>query len=331
MTLADVFRGRKALVFGGLGFLGSNLAHVLVRFGARVTVVDALLPQYGGNCFNLHGIEDQVRVIVGDIRDEHLVQEIVVGQDYVFNFAAQVSYIDSAADPLLDLDINCRGHLVVLEACRRMAPEALVLFSSSRLVYGRIQQVPVTETHPTEPLGFYGIHKLTAEKYYLLYHHSYGLRTAIVRIPNPYGPRQQMKHSRYSLPGWFVRQAMEGRTITVYGEGNQRRDYIYVDDIVDAFVRVASCEGVGGEVFNVGSVEPVRFVDMVDTVLAVVNNGRKEHVPWPANYEANETGDYVADTSKLFKMTGWQPTVQLSEGITRTFYYYRRHKEHYWQ
>ena len=320
----------KVLITGGAGFIGSNIVHALVKTGARVTVLDAMLPLYGGNLFNLAGIREEVEFVEGDIRDAELVNRLVKDKDIVFNLAAQVSYIDSKEEPFLDLDINGAGHLMVLEAVRRQAPEAKVLFSSSRLVYGKILTLPVREDHATYPLSIYGIHKLLGEKYYRYFADTYGMHTVSVRIPNPYGPRQQMKHSKYSIVGWFVRQAMEGKAITVYGDGSQERDYLYIDDIVDAFLRLAEA-GEAGEVYNIGTHERVKFGDMVDAVLREVGSGRKEYVPWPENYEKNETGNYIADTAKIHKLTGWEPSVPLKEGIRRMVAYYKENQQHYWR
>ena len=323
------FNGKRVLITGGAGFLGSSLAHALVARGAQITVLDAMLPLYGGNLFNLEGIREKIEFIEGDIRDEALVQKAVTGKDIIYNFAAQVSYIDSKDQPFLDLDINGRGHLNVIEAVRQFAPNARILFSSSRMVYGKILTSPVSESHPTDPLSLYGIHKLLAEKYYRYYAHTFGLDTVSVRIPNPYGPRQQMKHSKYSIVGWFVRQAMDGKAITVFGDGAQERDYMYIDDIIDAFIELTAY-GVAGEVYNIGTQERVTFGGMVDAVLAEVGSGSKENIPWPENYEKNETGNYVADTSKIEQITSWKPSVALAEGIARMVTYYKQHKEQYW-
>jgi UDP-glucose 4-epimerase len=327
--LETYFQGKKILITGGGGFIGSNLAHALVARGASVTVLDAFLPLYGGNTYNLEGIQDKVEVMEGDIRDFELVKKLVTGKDIIYNFAAQVSYIDSKDQPFLDLDINGKGHLNVLEAMRELAPHAKILFSSSRLVYGKILTTPVNETHPTDPLSMYGIHKLLGEKYYRYYADTFGVHTVSVRIPNPYGPRQQMKHNKYSIVGWFIRQALDGGKITIFGDGSQERDYLYIDDIVDAFLHL-SVTGASGEVYNIGTDERVRFVDMVDEVLKQTGSGTKEHVPWPKNYEKNETGNYVADTSKIEAVTGWKPRVRLAEGIAKTVDYYKQNRQQYW-
>ncbi len=292
-------------------------------------MLDAMLPLYGGNEFNLEGIRDKIEFVKGDIRDKALVDSLIKNQDLIFNFAAQVSYIDSKDQPFLDLDINGRGHLNVLEAMREHNPKAKILFSSSRLAYGKILTTPVSEDHPTNPVSMYGIHKLLGEKYYQYYAQTFELDTVSVRIPNPYGPRQQMNHSKYSIVGWFVRQAMEGKEIQIFGDGSQERDYMYVDDIVEAFLQLAE-KGKSGEVYNIGTHERVRFVDMVDAVLEEVGSGSKKHVPWPKNYEKNETGNYIADTSKIEALTGWQAKVSLKDGIRQMVDYYKKHRQYYW-
>lgn len=327
-SLKNYFSDKKVLVTGGAGFIGSSLAHALVPLGAKVTLLDAMLPLYGGNMFNLNGIEDKVNFVQGDIRDEGVATQVVANQDIIYNLAAQVSYIDSKNEPFLDLEINGRGHLLMLEKIRQLAPAAKIIFSSSRMVYGKILTLPVREDHPTDPLSLYGIHKLLGEKYYRYHAKTYGLDTVSIRIPNPYGPRQQMKHSKYSIVGWFVRQALENKKITIFGDGTQERDYLYIDDIVRAFL-LLTVQGEKGEVYNIGTDERIRFVDMVDEVLKAVGSGQKEHVPWPENYEKNETGNYVADTSKIEEITGWKPQMKLSKGIQKMVEYYRQHAAHY--
>jgi UDP-glucose 4-epimerase len=328
-SVHNAFRNEQVLITGGLGFIGSNLAHALVDLGAHVTILDALLEPYGGNTFNVKDIRDQLTLVDGDIRDAQLVKGLVAGSDYIFHLAGQISYIDSKEQPLLDLDANGRGNLTILEAIRSVAPKARILFSSSRLVYGRILSVPVAENHSTEPLSLYGIHKLLGEKYYSYYARTSGVKGMSIRIPNPYGPKQQMKHNKYSIVGWFVRQAMDGQKITIFGDGAQERDYIYIDDIVDAMLRLIVL-GEAGEVYNVGSHERLRFVDMVDAIIEVAGSGSKEYLPWPENYEKNETGDYIADTTKIESLCDWSPRIDFRKGVQEMIAYYKEHREQYW-
>lgn len=324
------FAQKNVLITGGAGFIGSSLAHRLVNLGAHVTVLDAMLPLYGGNMFNLESIKDSITFVVGDIRDEALVESLVTGKDFIFNFAAQVSHLDSKEQPFLDLDINGKGHLTVLEAVRKCAPQAKVFFPSSRLVYGKIHTNPVDETHPTNPVSPYGIHKVLGEKYYRYYSDIFGLHTVIVRIPNPYGPRQLLKHNKYSVVGWFVKQALNDETITIFGDGLQERDYIYIDDVVEAFLHLA-LSGKSGEIYNIGTSEKVRFVDLIDSILEEAQSGKKSHIEWPAHYPKNETDHYVANYKKIQEHTTWQPQVALKDGIKRMVEYYKKHKDKYVQ
>ena len=316
------YAGKRVLIAGGLGFIGSSLAHRLVALGADVWIVDSLDSRYGGNTANLEGIQDRVKLTLGDAGDDATLAPLLEGVAVVFNLAAQVSYIDSNRMPFTDLDLNCRAQLTLLEAVRRMTPQARVVFASSRLVLGTICRTPVTEEHPTNPRSLYAIHKLTAEKYHQMYADVHGLHTAIVRLANPYGARQQIKHDKYSLPGWFMRLAMEGKPITVFGDGAQLRDYVYIADVVDAFLRVGLLDGSSGEVFNCGSGTATRFADMAEAVVGAVGRGKINYVPWPADYERVETGDVLLDIDKLRRRTGWSPTVSLGEGIADMVRYY---------
>lgn len=327
---AEAYRGRNVLITGGLGMIGSTIAHRLVAYGARVSILDACLEPYGANRFNLRGIEDQVDVAVGDIRDRPLVRDIVRDRDIIFNLAGQVSHNDSLEDPYLDADINYIGHLNVLESVRRVSPGAVVLHAGSRLQFGRIERNPVDESHPLRPRTPYALNKTAAENTYLFYHEVHGIRTVAFRIANPYGPRSQMRHSKYSMINWFIRLAMEGKTITVFGDGSQVRDYISVDDLADAFIAAAVTPACHGQAFNVGSGVGTSFRDMVRTVLDTVGSGEQAFIPWPQSYINVETGDYVTDIGKLCGATGWRPSVGLTEGIRATCEYYRRHREHYW-
>jgi len=326
----EAFAGVKVCITGGLGMIGSNLAHYLHRLGAMVSILDAMLPKYGGNWFNIASIKDDTDIVIGDIRDRSIVEDIISDQDFIFNLAAQVSYQDSIDDPFTDLDINLKGHLNVLEACRYHNREAILVFPGSRLQYGKIENTPTSEEHPLRPLLTYAVHKLAGERYYQLYYEHFGIRSAVVRIANPYGPRQQMKHSKYGILGWFIRLAMDGQTIKIFGEGSQTRDYVHVDDVVRAMTAVASSEQAMGKVFNVGSGVGTRFADMARMVVENVGKGNISHVPWPEDYFNVETGDFVADISKICDMTDWEPQIELSQGVKQTVEFYKTYKDYYW-
>ncbi len=310
--------------------IGSTIAHLAVQSGARVTILDAMLPAYGGNFYNLHGIFESIKFVQGDIRDISLVRSLIPGMDYIFSLAGQVSYVDSNTDPLLDLDINCKGHIQVLEACRQARTKARLVFASSRFVYGRIDYNPVDEGHPFNCLSIYGIHKLAGEKYYRFYHEAYGLKTVSVRIANPYGPRQQMKHSKYGIVNWFIRLALEGQPLTIYGDGRQGRDYIFVEDVAEAMFALGLAPGTAGQVYNLGTGTGTPFIEMARLVATVVPGTEVRQVEWPADRYFVETGDYVSDITKITAAVDWRPKTSLREGIARTVDYYRQHRREYW-
>lgn len=326
--MSSDWSGLRVLVTGGLGFIGSSVAVRLSEAGARVTVLDALFPEYGGNRYNVAPVEDRIRIVIGDVRDQPLVSSLVKETEFVFHFAAQVSYLDSMNDPLHDLDISLRGTLNILEACRRLRPAARVLSVGSRMQFGPVERLPVDERHPMRPQSFYALHKLAAEQYCRLYHEAFGLWTAWLRLSNPYGPRQQIKHSKYGIVNWFVRLALDGKPLTVFGDGGQARDYFYIDDAVEAFLLAASSDEAGGEAFNIGGGAPISFNEMAETI-ARVTGAAVDYVPWPDAWKQVETGDYVTDIEKARLLLGWQPKVGFEEGIRRTVDYYRAAFQHY--
>ena len=325
------YKDKRILITGGLGFIGSNIAERLVGFGSKVIILDALLPMYGGNLFNIENIKDRIRLVNGDIRDKELISSLVEDIDIIFDLAAQVSYIDSLSIPYDDLDINCRGHLNIFEACKEKNRNAKILFSSSRMVYGKITKNPVDEEQQTRPLSLYAAHKLVVERYCQIYHDAYSINTVVFRITNPYGIRQQMKHSKYSILGWFLRLAMEGKTIKIYGDGKQLRDYIYIDDVVNAFLLAGADKSADCQVYNLGYGRSIAFDEMIKLIVNVVGSGSYEYVDWPGNYERVETGDFRTDISKIKRYLGWKPNVSIDDGIRKTYEYYRKFKQHYWE
>ena len=310
--------------------IGSTLTRLLVQSGAQVTVLDAMLPLYGGNPFNLQNIFDKLSFVQGDIRDPELSKKVVDGADFIFNLAAQVSYVDSNVDPLLDLDINCRGHLNVLLACSQVNRRAKLVFTSSRFVYGSIDYNPVDEGHPFNCLSIYGIHKLAGEKYYRFYHDAHGLQTVSLRITNPYGPRQQMKHSKYGIVNWFIRLALEGKPLTVFGEGLQKRDYVFVEDLAEALALAPLHSATDGQVYNLGSGVGTPFIDMVKLVAELTPGTEIHYLEWPKDRYFVETGDFIADIARLKETTGWEPKTSLRQGIAKTIEFYRQYRNNYW-
>ena len=325
------YAGTKVLVTGGLGFIGSHLAHRLTDLGARVTIADSLIPEYGGNLYNVREIEDRVRINISDIRDPWSIRALVDGQDYIFNLAGQVSHIDSMEDPETDLDINCKAQLSLLEACRRVNPEAVVVFAASRQQYGRPQFVPVTEDHPLIPVDVNGVNLIAGESYHLLYHDVYGIPAVSLRLTNTYGPHLLMKHGRQGFITTFIRRALEGDGLKVFGDGAQLRDFTYVDDCVDAFLAAALVPDTYGKALNVGGQEPVSLLDVARLCQEIAGQGGTvETVPWPPDREKIDIGSIYVDHARLTELTGWEPNVPLREGLERTFDFYREHGAHYW-
>lgn len=331
MALRDSYQGKQVMITGGLGFIGSNLAHRLVDYGADVLIVDSLIPDYGGNLFNVEGIRDRVQVNIADVRDVNGMSYLVLGQDYIFNLAGQVSHIDSMNDPYTDLEINCRSQLSLLEACRRNNPSVKVVYASTRQVYGVPDYLPVDEKHLLHPTDVNGINKMAGEWYHILYSNVYGVRATSLRLTNTYGPRQLMKHSRQGFIGWFIRLAVEGEEISVYGDGKQLRDLNYVDDVVEALLLAGAKDNVNGQVYNLGGQAPISLLQIVELLLELCPEASYRLVPFPPDKKRIDIGDYYGDYSKIRAALGWEPRVSIREGLSRTVDFYRQHKERYWE
>jgi UDP-glucose 4-epimerase len=323
------YQDRRVMITGGLGFIGSNLARELVALRARVLIVDSLIPDYGGNLFNIRDIENRVRVDLSDVREHAAMNQLVVDQDVIFNLAGQVSHIDSMQDPYTDLEINCRSQLSLLEACRRHNPGVKVVFAGTRQVYGKPDSLPVSESHLVRPTDINGINKVAGEYYHLVYNNVFGVRACSLRLTNVYGPRQLVKHNRQGFIGWFIRKAVEDDEIQIYGDGRQRRDFVYVDDAADAFLRVGASDESNGQVFNVGGTEPIAHLDLVRLLLECAGTGRYRLVEWPADKRAIDIGDFYSDSTRIERAFGWKGTTSLRDGLTRTVAYYRAHLPEY--
>jgi UDP-glucose 4-epimerase len=324
------FEGKKVLITGGLGFIGSNLARTLVPLGADVLLVDSLLPDYGGNLFNLDGIESEVQVNIADVRDTNGMQYLVGGQDFLFNLAGQVSHIESMTDPMTDLEINCRSQLAILEVCRKVNPDVRIVYASTRQIYGRAVRLPADEDHPIRPTDVNGINKVSGEMYHRIYGEVHGLSTASLRLTNTYGPRQLMKHNRQGFAGWFVRQVVLGEEIRIFGDGEQKRDFNYVDDVVEALLIAAVHPAARGQTFNLGAQPPAslrQFVEILYQVSKKPPNYRI--VPFPEDRRKIDIGDFYTDYTKIRETLGWEPRVDLREGARRTIEFYRENIEHY--
>ena len=323
------YRDRRVLITGGLGFIGSNLARHLVGLGARVLLVDSMIPDYGGNFFNIRGIEHLVRVNVADVRQQSTMDYLVRDHSVIFNLAGQVSHVDSMRDPYTDLEINCRSQLSLLEACRRFNPSAKVVFAGTRQVYGKPEFLPVTERHLVRPTDVNGINKAAGESYHLLYNDVFGIRACSLRLTNVYGPRQLVKHNRQGFIGWFIRTVVENGEIQVYGDGSQLRDFVYVDDAATAFLAAGASDECNGQAFNVGGDIPVSHQDLVQMLLEVAGTGSMRFVDWPAEKKAIDIGSFYSDSTKFKTTVGWEPRMPMREGLERTIVFYREHLQHY--
>jgi len=322
--------GKRVLITGGLGFIGSNLARRLVAAGAEVCLIDFLDSRYGGNFFNIVDIRDKARVVVADIRDQMLMTELVRGQDVLFNLAGQISHLGSIQDPRTDLEINCSSVLSILEICRLHNPGIKIVYSGTRQIYGRPRYLPVDENHPMEPIDFNGVSKMAGGWYHILYNHVYGMRTANLRLTNVYGPRMWVKDGRLSFIGLWFRQIVEGQELMIFGDGKQIRDFNDVEDVVDALLLAAANPASDGQVYNLGGDEPISLLDLARLMIEVNGSGSYRLVEFPPERKRIDIGDYYGDYTKIRNSLGWNPCTKLRDGIARTLDYYRSHKEYYW-
>jgi UDP-glucose 4-epimerase len=324
------FKDKEVLVTGGLGFIGSNLSIELVRLGARVTIIDNMLPRQGSNLFNIRDIEDKVKVNFSDVRNQLSMNHLVKGKDYVFHLAGQVNHVDSMRNPIQDLDINCLGTLVLLEALRQHNREAKIVFAGTRGEYGSSVTLPVDEDHPTNPKGIYAVTNLTAEKMILVYDEIYGMKGACLRITNTYGPRHHMAHDEYGVFNWFIRKAMDNEDVPVFGDGRILRDFLYVEDLVESMLMVAATEGAYGMVFNVGTGIPVSFIELARTIVELAGTGKAKFTEFTRERKEVEPGDYYADITRIKNIVGWAPKTSLAEGIGKTIAFYGKYRKEYW-
>lgn len=330
MDNLEGYQGKRVLVTGGLGFIGSNLTIRLLELGAEVTVVDNMLPRQGANLFNLEEVKGRVNLQFSDIRDGLSMNSIVKDKGLIFHLAGQVNHIESMRNPLDDLEINCKGTLVLLEACRKFNREGKIIFTGTRGQYGPTVKLPVNEEHPMDPRGIYAITNMAAEKIIMVYNNVHGIRGVCLRISNTYGPRHQMKHDEYGVFNWFIRRAIDNDTIKVFGDGRIIRDFVYVDDVVMALLITGINSAADGKVFNVGSGQPIDFIALAKKTVEVVGSGNYQFSDFSKERKELEHGNYYADCSKIKRLLGWRPEVGLEEGIRRTADFYRQYKEHYW-
>jgi len=323
------FSGKKVLITGGLGFIGSNLARKLLELESKVTVVDSLIPEYGGNLRNLHDIQDKITVNLSDVRDVSAINDLIKGHDYLFNLAGQTSHLDSMHDPITDLDINAKAQLSILEACRKYNQDIRIVFASTRQIYGKPNYLPVDEKHPRHPVDVNGINKIAGEQYHILYQEVYGIASSVLRLTNTYGPRMRISDARQTFLGIWIRNLLEGQPIQVFGDGKQRRDYNYVEDVLDALILAATEENAIGQVYNLGASDPLSLEETAKIMCHKIEGSDYQMIPFPEDRKAIDVGDFICDYSAFRKQFGWEPKVSFEDGIQRSLEYFRWEIEHY--
>lgn len=330
MAQTSAFHSKNVLITGGLGFIGANLAIRLVELGAHVTLVDSLIPEYGGNFFNIEPIRERVTVNIADVRDEFSMDYLVRGRDFLFNLAGQTSHLDSMRDPYTDLDINCRAQLSILEACRKNNPNVKIVYASTRQMYGKPDYLPVDEKHLLHPTDVNGINKMAGEWYHILYNNVYGVRAVSLRLTNTYGPRMRVKDARQTFLGIWLKRVIDKEPIEIWGDGLQVRDFNYVDDVVEAMLLGAMSDAANGKIFNLGSAEIINLKDLAHKLIALNGGGECNIIPFPPDRKAIDIGDYYSDFKLIGNALNWEPRVNLDKGLTRTLEYYRKHRQEYW-
>lgn len=331
LPLKQKYEHRSVLITGGLGFIGSNLAHRLIEMGeTEVIIIDSLDPDHGGNFFNVQDISDKLKIHIADINDSSVINHLVAGVDYIFNLAGSSSHIDSMQNPHRDLQSNCQAQITLLEACRMFNPQAKIVFTSTRQVYGSPVYLPLDENHRILPLDINGANKIAAEHYHLLYQRIYGLRTTCLRLTNTYGKRQQIQNDRQGFISWFIRKAMDGETIELFGDGKQKRDLNHVDDVVDAILIAGASEEANGEIYNIGHHQPISLYDLAMEIIKIAGSGSVLGVPFPRERRLIDIGNCYSSYEKIKTKLGWFPQTDLHTGLTETIEFYKKYRDEYW-
>jgi len=328
-TIEKFFSGKKVMITGGLGFIGSSLARRLVYEGAKVTLVDSLLPEYGGNYFNIHDITDKVSVNISDVRDSYSFKHLIKNQDFLFNLAGQSSHLDSMLRPTIDLEINAAAQLSILESARECNPAVRIVFASTRQIYGKPNYLPVDEQHPINPVDVNGINKYAGESYHILYDRVYGIRSGVLRLTNTYGPGMRVKDAKQTFLGIWIRSILEGRPVCVFGTGEQLRDFNYIDDCINALLAMAIDPKASGRIFNLGSSQVISLGDLARMLIERAGIGQIEFVDFPAERKVIDIGDYYSDYGSIKSELGWEPRTSLEDGLEKTLDYFRLHLSHY--
>ena len=328
MSGSKKFFGAKVLITGGLGLIGSTLAARLAEAKADVLLIDSLNQNFGGNLFNIAESEGRVRVNISDIRDIHGLRYLIRGADLIFNLAGQTSHMDSMNAPFEDLEINCLAQLSLLEACRQINPNVRIIYASTRQIYGRPVYLPVDEAHPVRPVDVNGINKFSGESYHILYSEIYGIKSTVLRLTNTYGPRMRIRDARQIFMGVWVRRLLEQRPIEVWG-GQQRRDFLYVDDAAEAFIAAALTPDTTARILNVGGSEVITLSELAETMVVCNGGGSIEYKEFPMERKLIDIGDYYTDDRALRSLTNWSPSISITTGVERTLAFYKAYAQHY--
>lgn len=324
MDQGSFFKNKHVLITGGLGFIGSHVASQLVTLGSHVTVVDSLIPEFGGNLFNVRDIQDKIKINISDVRDPHSFKYLVQGMDVLFNLAGQTSHMDSMQDPFTDLEINCKAQLSILETCRKYNPKIKIVFASTRQIYGKPDYLPVDEAHPLRPVDANGVNKMAGEWYHILYNNVYNIGGTVLRLTNTYGPCMRVKDARQTFLGIWIKHLLQGQPIEVWG-GEQLRDFNYVEDVVSALLIAASSSKANGKIYNLGSKEVISLKDLADLMIRIYGSGKCVIKTFPEDRKKIDIGNYYSDSRLIQSELHWQPQVALQEGLTKTFDFYKKH------
>lgn len=323
------YKGKNVLITGGLGFIGSNLAIRAVEFGAEVTIVDPSVEGCGANLYNIEPVRPRVRVLPLDIGQAREFPDVVANANVIFNLAGEISHLHSMEFPERDLEINTAAQLRFLSVCRRVAPGVRIVYAGTRQIYGVPEYLPVDELHPVNPVDFNGIHKYAATMYHLMLSRAGFLDAVVLRLTNVYGPRMALHIPTQGFLSTFLRQLTLGGALEVYGDGEQLRDLVYVDDVVDAFLLAGAEERLPSRTYNVGGPEPLPITQIARICSKAAGGVDVKFHPFPEALKKIDIGSYYTDTARIERELGWTPKVKFADGIARTLSYYERELNHY--
>lgn len=321
--------GRRVLITGGLGFIGSNLAHRCLELGARVAIYDNLDPNSGGNLYNIMDIKKDVELHFHDIMNFDCLVDHIVSEEIIFNCAASTSHPFSMREPWKDLDVNSRAVMNLIEAIRRFNPEVKLVHIGTSTQLGHLKYRPADENHPEFPTDIYSANKSVSEKYVLIYAGAYGIAATVIRLANVFGPRASIHSPEFTFNNYFIGLALQDKNITVYGEGNQLRNVLYVDDAIEALILAALTDKTNGETFFAVSDHHYSIAEIANATVSHIGSGSVKHIPWPDEIKAIEIGDAVISNNKIKKQINWDPTCDLKDGLLKTSYYYKEKLKYY--